>query len=407
MNAEKFQLVEKAIEDLKNGKLVMVTDDESRENEGDLICAAQYASGNLVNFMARNACGLICMPVSQEIAARLNLYPMVSQNQDNHETAFTVSVDHVSVSTGISAFERSRTAAALADPHSCAQDFRRPGHMFPLIAKEKGVFERQGHTEATVDLCRLAGLAPCGLCCEILSADGTMARRSELEQKANEWNITLITIADLIAYRRATEPFVQRVAEAHLPTKYGDFTLYGFLDTVTGEHHEALVAGDISGGKSVLCRVHSECLTGDTFGSLKCDCGEQLDAALKKISAEGSGVLVYLSQEGRGIGLLNKIKAYSLQDKGLDTVDANLALGLPEDARDYSCGIQILKNLGVSRIRLMTNNPHKIDALGCKECGIEITERIPLEVPVQKHDAFYLQTKAVRMGHLLANVQPQ
>lgn len=407
MNAEKFQLVQKAIEDLKNGRLVMMSDDESRENEGDLICAAQHASGELVNFMARNACGLICMPVSPDIAQRLGFYPMVSQNQDNHETAFTVSVDHVSASTGISAFERSRTAAAAADPNSCAQDFRRPGHMFPLVAKAGGVFERRGHTEATVDLCRLAGLAPCGLCCEILSADGTMARRSELEQKAREWNITLITVADLIEYRKATEPFVQRVAEAKLPTRYGDFTLYGFLDTSDGSHHEALVAGDVSGGKSVLCRVHSECLTGDTFGSLKCDCGEQLDAAMKKIAAEGSGVLVYLSQEGRGIGLLNKIKAYSLQDKGLDTVDANLALGLPEDARDYYCGIQILKNLGISRIRLMTNNPQKVDALSCRECGIEITERIPLEVPVQKHDAFYLKTKAVRMGHLLTKIQPE
>ncbi len=404
MKAEKFALIEKALQDLRGGKIIMVTDDESRENEGDLICAARFATGENINFMARNACGLICMPVSSEIAKKFNFYPMTFQNQDNHETAFTVSVDHVSTTTGISAFERSTTAIALVNPETRSEDFRRPGHMFPLVAKDKGIFERQGHTEATVDLCRLAGLEPAGLCCEIMSADGHMARRPELEEKAKEWNLTLITIADLIEYRKSTEKFIERVAEANLPTKYGDFRLYGFLDTITGEHHEALVMGNVSDGKSVLCRVHSECLTGDTFGSRKCDCGEQFDLAMKKISHEGRGVLVYLSQEGRGIGILNKIKAYSLQDKGMDTVDANLALGLPEDARDYSCGIQILKNLGVSKLRLMTNNPQKIDAMNCKENGIEIEERIPLEIPVQKYDEFYLRTKAKRMGHLLSNV---
>lgn len=429
MNEAKRALIERAIDDVRRGRMIMVTDDERRENEGDLICAAQGVSAQNVNFMAREACGLLCMPVSREIAARLELRPMVACNEDNHETAFTVSCDHVSTSTGISAYERTVTARAVADGASVPADFRRPGHMFPLIAKRHGVFERAGHTEATVDICRLAGLEQAGLCCEIMSADGHMARRPELEQRAREWGITLITIRDLIEYRKATETFVERVAEATLPTKYGTFRLYGFLDTITGEHHEALVMGDVraavapdageaaeardgsaagtqaagaaDAARGVLCRVHSECLTGDTFGSLKCDCGEQLHAALRKIAEEGRGVLVYLSQEGRGIGILNKIKAYSLQEGGLDTVDANLALGLPADARDYYCGIQILKNLGVSRIRLMTNNPDKIDALNCKENGIEITERVPLEIPPQKYDRAYLRTKATRMGHLL------
>ncbi len=404
MNSEKKKLIEKALEDLRSGKIIMVTDDEGRENEGDLICASEFATQENVTFMAKKACGLICMPVSREIAEKFNFYPMVSENKDNHETAFTVSVDLASSTTGISAGERSKTALALSLPETTPASFRRPGHMFPLIAKEKGVLERPGHTEATVDFCRLAGLFPAGLCCEIMSDNGDMARRSELEKLSKEWDMTLVTIEDLIEYRKSNETFIERVAEAHLPTKYGDFTLYGFLDTITGEHHEALTMGDLKGGESVLCRVHSECLTGDTFGSIKCDCGEQLDSALKKISEEKRGVLIYLSQEGRGIGILNKIKAYSLQDKGLDTVDANLSLGLPEDARDYHCGIQILKNLGVSKIRLMTNNPKKIDAIGCAENGIEITERIPLEVNTHKEAEFYLKTKASRMGHLLSNI---
>lgn len=398
-----FDKVEDALKDLAQGKIIMVTDDENRENEGDLIVASQFASPENVNFMAKNAKGLICMPVSSSIAERLNLSPMVMKNTDNHETAFTVSIDHISTSTGISAFDRSATALALASPNSKAEDFRRPGHMFPLVAVKNGVFSRQGHTEATVDLCRLAGLEEAGLCCEIMSDDGQMARLPELFNLAKKWNMKLISIADLIAYRKAHEKIIERIAEARLPTKYGEFKLLGFENIITGEHHEALVMGDVADGNSVLCRVHSECLTGDTFGSLKCDCGQQLDAALKSIAKEGRGVLVYLSQEGRGIGILNKIKAYALQDKGMDTVDANLALGLPEDARDYTCGIQILKNLGISKIRLMTNNPKKIYGLNSKDCGLEIVERVPLQMDVLPQDAFYLKTKVLRMGHLITN----
>ena len=399
-----FDSIEDALSDLRAGKIIMVTDDENRENEGDLICAAEAATGENINFMAVNARGLICMPISEAIAERLELFPMVAKNTDNHETAFTVSIDHVSTSTGISAFDRSATAIALASDDAKPKDFRRPGHMFPLIAVKNGVFSRQGHTEATVDLCRLAGLKEAGLCCEIMSADGHMARLQELDRLRKAWGMKLISIADLIAWRRKHEVFMERSAQARLPTKYGAFTLYGFHNKMTDEHHEALVMGDIAGDEPVLCRVHSECLTGDTFGSLKCDCGQQLDAALRKIAAQGRGVLVYLSQEGRGIGILNKIKAYALQDKGMDTVDANLALGLPEDARDYNCGIQILKDLGVKKLRLMTNNPQKIYGLGDKDVGLEIVERVPLEIEANEVDKQYLSTKAARMGHLLRNV---
>lgn len=397
----KFNSIEEAINDLRSGKIIMVTDDENRENEGDFIVAAEFATPENVNFMAKYGKGLICMPVSEKIAHRLRFDPMVSFNTDNHETAFTVSVDHVSTSTGISAYDRSATAMALVDGKSCAEDFRRPGHMFPLVAKPKGTFERNGHTEATVDLCRLAGLKEAGLCCEIMSDDGHMARLDELFKIAKKFGLKIVTIADLILYRKAHEPVVEKVAEANLPTKYGQFKIVGFKDLLSGVEHAALVMGDVSSGESVLCRVHSECLTGDTFGSLKCDCGEQFDAAMKKIAQEGKGVLVYLRQEGRGIGLLNKIKAYALQDNGMDTVDANLALGLPADARDYHCGIQILKELGVSKIRLMTNNPKKIDGLTSGDHTLEITERVPLQLPVREQDKFYMKTKATRMGHLL------
>ena len=396
-----FDTIEEAIDDLKKGKLIMVTDDEDRENEGDFICAAEFATPENVNFMATYGKGLICMPVSLEIAHRLDFPPMVGENTDNHETAFTVSVDHVSTSTGISAFDRSATAMALVREDTKPSDFRRPGHMFPLIARKGGVFVRNGHTEATVDFCRLAGLKEAGLCCEIMSSDGKMARLPELEKMAREFGLKIVSIEQLIRYRKSHEQVIERVAEAKLPTKYGEFKIFGYRDLTNGLEHAALVMGDVSGGDDILCRVHSECLTGDAFGSLKCDCGEQFDAAMRKIAQEKRGVLVYLRQEGRGIGLLNKIRAYSLQDRGLDTVDANLRLGLPADARDYNCGIQILKNLGISRIRLMTNNPDKIEKINCKDCGLEITGRVDIQVPVRKEDENYLKTKAIRMNHML------
>lgn len=401
MTKEKFELVEKALKDLREGKLIMVTDDESRENEGDLICAAQFATPENINFMATNARGLICIPISRKYAEKFALVPMTFANTDNHETAFTVSIDHVSTTTGISAFDRSATAMALVNKKTKPEDFRRPGHMFPLVAKKGGVLERNGHTEATVDFCRLAGLEEAGLCCEIMSDDGTMARLPELKQKAKKWGMTLLEIKDLIDYRKQTEKTVECVAKAKLPTKYGTFTLYGYEDKITGQHHEALVMGNIKKEKSVLCRLHSECLTGDTWGSLKCDCGQQLDLAMKKIAENKSGVLVYLTQEGRGIGILNKIKAYSLQEKGMDTIEANLALGFAEDLRDYTCGIQILKDLGVKKVKLMTNNPKKIEALKLDGSGIEVTERVSVSIQPQKYDEFYLTTKKIKMGHLL------
>ena len=401
MSEIKFDTIEEALADLKAGKLIMVTDDENRENEGDLICAARFATPENINFIAVNAKGLICMPISKKIAQQLNFPPMVYENTDNHETAFTVSVDHVSNSTGISAYDRSATALALVNPESKPADFRRPGHMFPLIAKDKGIFVRNGHTEATVDFCRLAGLEEAGLCCEIMSADGRMARLPELYEMKKNWGLKLVSIEQLIHYRKSHEKIIERVADAKLPTKYREFRLYGYKDLTNGLEHSALVLGDVTKDEPVLCRVHSECLTGDAFGSLKCDCGEQFDAAMKKIAENGTGVLVYLRQEGRGIGLLNKIKAYALQDEGMDTVDANLALGLPEDARDYNCGIQILRDLGISKIKLMTNNPDKVNKINCQEAGLEITERVKLDIPPRKEDFNYLKTKAVRMGHMI------
>lgn len=404
MSNKIFDTIEEALKDLRNGKIIMVTDDENRENEGDFICAAEFATPENINFMATWGRGLICMPVSRQVAKKLALSPMVADNTDNHETAFTVSIDHVETSTGISAYDRSVTAVRLTDHNAKPEDFRRPGHMFPLIAKEGGVFVRTGHTEATVDFCRLAGLKEAGLCCEIMSDDGHMARLPELTKMAKKWGFKLVSIEQLIKYRKTHEKIVEKQAEANLPTKYGQFKLFGFKDKITGAEHAALVLGDVEKsqqeGKPVLCRVHSECLTGDAFGSLKCDCGDQFEAAMKKIGEEGTGVLIYLRQEGRGIGLLNKIKAYSLQDKGMDTVDANLALGLPADARDYNCGIQILKELGISKIRLMTNNPDKINQINSSS-GVEITERVPLAVETRPQDIEYLLTKKKRMGHLL------
>ena len=394
-----YNTIEEALEELRQGRLILVTDDPDRENEGDLICAAQFATTENVNFMATHAKGLICMPMSAAYIQKLQFPQMVSHNTDNHETAFTVSIDHVSTTTGISAAERSVTALKCVEEDARPEDFRRPGHMFPLLAKPHGVLERSGHTEATVDLCRLAGLKEGGRCCEIMREDGTMMRASELQQKAADWGLKFITIRDLQSYRKRHEKLVEQVAVTRLPTKYGDFTACGYRNRLNGEHHVALVKGEIGDGENLLCRVHSECLTGDTFGSRRCDCGEQLAAAMTQIQQEGRGVLLYMRQEGRGIGLLNKLKAYALQDQGLDTLEANLALGFAGDLREYFIGAQILHDLGARTLRLLTNNPDKVYQLA--DYGLEIVERVPIQMEATQDDLFYLQTKQHRMGHIL------
>ena len=395
----KYKKIKEALQALQEGKLVLVMDDKERENEGDLICSAQFATTENVNFMATYAKGLICMPMSESLANRLMLSPMVENNTDNHETAFTVSIDYKDTTTGISAEERGLTARMCVVEDINPFDFRRPGHMFPLIAKNGGVLERNGHTEATIDLLRLAGLKECGLCCEIMNENGKMMRTPDLIQFSQIHHIPTLTIKELQEYRKVYDMLVECVSVVEMPTKYGDFKAHCYINKLNGEHHVALVMGELNSGNDVLCRVHSECLTGDVFGSLRCDCGQQLDRAMKMIAENGSGVLLYMRQEGRGIGLVNKLKAYHLQDKGMDTLDANLALGFQGDLREYYIGAQILRDLGIKSLHLLTNNPDKVYQL--EDYGMQISSRVPIEIKANPYDSFYLKTKKDRMGHIL------